>query len=110
VLNRVIGGRQVMCAQLGKLCDMTERTNIRLQVLPFSAGSSLGLEGSFSILHFEEEFLNDLVYTEGPFGQVFQDKKADVTRCERVFDRLVAIAATQQQSLDMVRKYMSSYS
>jgi transcriptional regulator with XRE-family HTH domain len=110
VLNRVIGGRQVMYAQLEKLCDLAERTNIQLQVLPFLAGSSLGLEGSFSILYFEEEFLNDLVYTEGPFGQVFQDKKADFARCERVFGRLAAIAATPQQSLDMVRKHMSSYS
>src|SRR4029077_14394439 len=43
-LHRVIGGRQVMAAQLAKILDVSASPNAKVQVLPFELGSHPALE------------------------------------------------------------------
>jgi transcriptional regulator with XRE-family HTH domain len=50
--QRLVGGPEVMQAQLDHLGKMTKRTNIEIQVLPNSAGAHAGIEGPFAILDY----------------------------------------------------------
>jgi hypothetical protein len=53
ILRRPVGGRVVMAAQLNALVDAGELPNVRLRVVPFTAGLHHGLmTGPFVILRF----------------------------------------------------------
>ncbi|MGW6707862.1 helix-turn-helix domain-containing protein [Streptomyces sp. NPDC054956] len=62
VLHQEIGGREVMRNQLAHLLELRSREWVRVQILPFEAGSHAGLMGSFTLLRFDDD--PDLVYTE----------------------------------------------
>ena len=49
-LHRVVGGSQVMAAQLAKILDMAALPNVMVQVLPFEVGAHPALESNFTIL------------------------------------------------------------
>lgn len=52
VLDREIGGKDVMGAQYERLLELAELPNVMLQVMPGSVGAYRGVIGSFSILQF----------------------------------------------------------
>src|SRR5918997_6329887 len=52
VLQRPVGGEQVMCGQLKRLLADAQRPNITIQVLPFSVGAHRATDGSFVVLAF----------------------------------------------------------
>lgn len=62
VLHRPIGGREVMRRQLAHLLDFVDRRWMRIQVLPFEAGEHASLDGSFTLLRFDDD--PDIIYTE----------------------------------------------
>ncbi len=62
-LRRPYGDREVMRGQLQHLIEVSERSNVRLQVMPFSFGGHSGESGSFTD-RFPESDLSDVVYLE----------------------------------------------
>ncbi|KMS68928.1 XRE family transcriptional regulator [Streptomyces viridochromogenes] len=62
VLHRPIGGREVMRDQLLHLLSLKDERWIRLQVLPFRVGEHASLDGSFTLLRFDDD--PDVIYTE----------------------------------------------
>ncbi len=54
VLHRVVGGPQVMREQFEHLLAMSELPNVTFQIVPFTAGSHVGMRGSFSLLDFPD--------------------------------------------------------
>jgi hypothetical protein len=65
VLDREVGGPQVMKAQLAKLLEMSELPHVSIRIVPRSAGWHFGLEGSFKIMTVDT---GDVVYTEACGG------------------------------------------
>ncbi|MEU8760609.1 helix-turn-helix transcriptional regulator [Streptomyces sp. NPDC048659] len=61
-LYRPIGGRTVMRRQLAHLLDFADNRSVRIQVLPFGAGEHASLDGSFTLLRFDDD--PDIIYTE----------------------------------------------
>jgi transcriptional regulator with XRE-family HTH domain len=59
-LRWLVGGPDVMRAQLKHLIELAERPNIEMQVLPFSVGAHNGTEGTFTILSAPPELENYL--------------------------------------------------
>src|SRR5262249_59280702 len=72
VLRHVVGGRAVMRGQLGRLLELSERSNITIKVLPFAAGVSPYLS-SFVILGFPDPEDTDVVYLERALDQVVNE-------------------------------------
>jgi transcriptional regulator with XRE-family HTH domain len=103
VLHRLIGGRQVMIAQLEHLLELTKRPNITLQILPYRF-SGYAAEGSFTMLRFAEPELPDVVYIEHLSGALYLDKRADAELYGRVFDRLTVNAETPADSRQLLAK------
>jgi transcriptional regulator with XRE-family HTH domain len=91
-LRQRIGGLEVMRAQLAHLLDVVDRRpNVRLRVIPFSAGAHPLLGGGLMVLSFRSPRLGDLVYCENAISGGFTDKRQVIlesTACfAEAFDR-----------------------
>ncbi|MGH3768851.1 MAG: helix-turn-helix domain-containing protein [Pseudonocardiaceae bacterium] len=109
VLHRPVGGEQVMRAQLKRLLDDAQRPNITVQVLPFSVGAHCATGGPFVVLAFPDSDDTDLVYVEGHLGDAYFEKERDVGVYERMFDELVGMCMTAEQSTALVVKFMQDH-
>ena len=103
VLRRPIGGSAVMRAQLKHLIEMSQRPNVTIQIMPFTAGGHAAAGGSFSVLHFAEDDLSDVVYHEQLASAQYLDKQDVVGKYLEVMDRLRLEAATPANSLKTLR-------
>lgn len=102
VLQRQVGGRDVMRRQLSSLWDAAQRPNITLQILPFSAGAHAALLGSFIVLSYEDPADPDVPYSEGPFGDVYPESAGESTRTNVMWNRIVDAALSPQRSAEVI--------
>ncbi|RKN53469.1 XRE family transcriptional regulator [Streptomyces klenkii] len=102
-LRRVIGGREVMREQLGRLLSEAESPQVTVQVLPFSAGAPPATE-SFILLTFAEEA--GVLYEESWTGGRVIDSAAQVAEASAAYDRLRADAMSPVDSLALIKKVM----
>lgn len=102
-LRRPIGGPRAMRAQLKHLIEMSQRPNVTIQVVPFTVGGLAAAGGSFSVLHFAEEELPDVVYIEQLASAQYLVKPDVVDTYLEVLDRLRREAATPADSLGTLK-------
>jgi transcriptional regulator with XRE-family HTH domain len=106
-LIRPIGGVSVMRAQLKHLIEMAQRPNVTIQILPFKAGGHAAAGGPFSVLHFAESDLSDVVYLEQLATAQYLEKPDLVRKYRAVIERLRLEAATPAESLDRLEAMLS---
>jgi transcriptional regulator with XRE-family HTH domain len=97
-LLRTVGSTEIMRKQLEELIIRSRRPNVTVQVIPLDAGAHPGLDSAFEILHLEE--ISDVVHIEGLLGSFFLQSPGDLTRYQRAFDQLRAIALSPRDSRD----------
>lgn len=102
-LRRPYGDREVMRGQLQHLIEISERPNVRLQVMPFSFGGHSGESGAFTILSFPESDLQDVVYLEQLTSALYLDKREDVTQYEQALKELQQDSPGPDESRDLLR-------
>ena len=102
-LRRPYGDREVMRGQLQHLIDISERPNVRLQVMPFSFGGHSGESGAFTILSFPESDLSDVVYLEQLTSALYLDKREDVAQYEQALKELQQDSPGPDESRDLLR-------
>ncbi|MFE2047818.1 helix-turn-helix domain-containing protein [Streptomyces sp. NPDC059459] len=102
-LRRPYGDRGVMRGQLQHLIEMSERPNVRLQVMPFGFGGHSGESGAFTILSFPESDLSDVVYLEQLTSALYLDKREDVTQYETALKELQQDSPGPDESRDLLR-------
>jgi hypothetical protein len=100
-IRRVVGGPDVMRAQLERISAAVQLPNVTVQVLPFRAGAHTAMESIFTVLSFEQAAVQDVVYVEGLVGNIYLERPQDLHRYRTIFERLCGIAldAGQTQSL-----------
>jgi transcriptional regulator with XRE-family HTH domain len=103
-LYRVVGGRDVMDAQLSHLAEMAEHPQVTVRVVPFSRGAHAAESGAFTLLRFPEDELPDIVYVEQLTGALYLDKREDVARHDEALASLAEIALTPAESRERVEK------
>jgi transcriptional regulator with XRE-family HTH domain len=106
-LKRPIGGPSVMRAQLEHLIEMAERPNVTIQILPFKAGGHAAAGGPFSVLHFAESDLTDIVYLEQLATAQYHEKPDMVGKYQTVMERLRLEAATPADTVKRLRAILS---
>jgi transcriptional regulator with XRE-family HTH domain len=72
-LRRVVGGRDVMRAQLQAIEQAMQRPNITISVIPLQAGAYPSLGVPFAILSFHDPRDPDVVLVEGRGERYFED-------------------------------------
>ncbi|MFF9814221.1 helix-turn-helix domain-containing protein [Streptomyces sp. NPDC014006] len=102
-LRRPYGDRAVMREQLQHLIDMSERPNIRLQVMPFSFGGHSGESGAFTVLRFPESDLSDVVFIEQLTSALYLDKPEDVAQYEQALKELQQDSPGPSETRDLLR-------
>jgi hypothetical protein len=86
VLHRLSGmGPSIARGQLQHLLDLTQRVNIELRIVPWSAGMHGGVaSGSFILLHFPRDPISDepleppMAYSDSLTGAMYLTKPAEV--------------------------------
>ncbi|MEU1305057.1 helix-turn-helix transcriptional regulator [Streptomyces shenzhenensis] len=102
-LRRPYGDREVMRGQLQHLIEISERSNVRLQIMPFSFGGHSGESGAFTILSFPESDLSDVVYLEQLTSALYLDKGEDVAQYEHALKELQQDSPGPDESRDLLR-------
>ncbi|MEU9990054.1 helix-turn-helix transcriptional regulator [Streptomyces sp. NPDC048045] len=102
-LRRPYGDRDAMRGQLQHLIDVSQRPNVRLQIMPFGFGGHSGESGAFTILSFPESDLSDVVYMEQLTSALYLDKREDVAQYEQALKELQQDSPGPDESRDLLR-------
>lgn len=104
VLRRLVGGPDVMRAQLEHLLNLADQPTIDLQVLAADSGAHAGAEGTFTVLEYPAEFGGDpgTAYVETRQQGIYYEQPAAVTDYRRVFERLQMQAERPDRSRDLI--------
>jgi transcriptional regulator with XRE-family HTH domain len=101
-LRQLVGGREVMGEQLDHLRKVARMSNVRLQVLPFSAGAHPGMTSAFTVVSFAESGAMDVVYTDTSSSTLWLESERDAAHHSATFDRIARSALAQRASLDLI--------
>lgn len=107
-LHRVIGGPDVMHAQLAHLLHMAEMPHVDVQVVPFSAGSHAGLTAPFVLLDFPDPRDSSIVYVGTIAGSVFFEQEEEVERYNVTYGDLQGSALSTKQSAALIKDVAAS--
>jgi len=108
VLDRTVGGPEVMGPQLRHLVDLVERDNVTLQVLPTAVAVHDGLAGPFRLLDFAEA--RSIGYIEYRNGAVYVQDRDEVEVYNMVAERLSEQALSDSDSADAIRARIAALS
>ncbi|MFM9587806.1 helix-turn-helix transcriptional regulator [Streptomyces scabiei] len=96
-LRRMVGGIGTMRGQLGHIKRLAADEEIRLRVLPLSAGAHASLEDSFVLLGFHDD--EDVLYVAGPGGVLTnRDNREMVAHYQECFEDLTDKALNPEAS------------
>ncbi len=102
-VRRMVGGPAVMRAQLAALTAERDRSNVTIQVLPFTAGEHPAMaSGPFVLLEFPQAADPGVVTAENLTGSLSLDAADDFRQYARTFDFLQAAALGPRESRDML--------
>jgi transcriptional regulator with XRE-family HTH domain len=104
IIRVQVGGSGVMRAQLRRLIDVAERSNVTLQVLPFTTAAHVQPISPFTILEFPDSADPTVVYLEHLTGSLFLETAEEIRRYTVVFDHLRAEALGTSPSIDLIAR------
>ncbi|MGW6154149.1 helix-turn-helix domain-containing protein [Streptomyces sp. NPDC055144] len=96
-LRMQVGGTHVAKAQLQHLTEESERENVTLQVIPFSAGG-YPMAGDSVLYATAPSSHLDTVQVDAPTGAVFFDSPTQLTNFRRRLDAVEQVALSAEQS------------
>ncbi|WP_433345240.1 helix-turn-helix domain-containing protein [Micromonospora sp. CA-111912] len=106
--RRMVGGPEVLHGQLTRLIEESTRSNIQIQLLPYSAG--VGFDGSFVILDFSpmpepypEAAEERMVYVDTLTGALYLDRPAEIAAYAAAHEQLQALALAPKPTRDTLR-------
>lgn len=105
-LRHFVGGREVMRGQLRYLAEVAERHNVSLRVVPASAGGHPGLDGSFLRLRFDDR--PDVVFLTNRTSSLFLEVPSEVSAYDRVIEKLLTVAISEENSVRLVAEMATS--
>ena len=107
-LHRMVGGRQVMAAQLTKILETAALPNVVVQVLPYEVGFHPAVESNFTILELPDR-APGVVFVEGLVGSNYLDRPGDLKRYREIFNRLQSMALNPKETADLIAKHHLDY-
>ena len=100
VLRHRVGGVEVMREQLQHLQAVNEYPNVKLQVLPFTAGAHPAVEGDFVLMLFRADL--GMVYTETATSGLVVQSEVEIRRYSRAYGVLETKALTPARSISLI--------
>lgn len=106
VLDRPVGGPEVMRAQLERLLEFAELPNVFIRVIPKSAGAYIGLGESFQIMSLESR---DIAYVGAFRGGRLVESTAEVREMGLDYERIGTKALSVDDSRALIKQMMEAY-
>jgi hypothetical protein len=107
VLQRPVGGVEVMAGQLVRLAEAAQQPNIVLQVIPLAVGAHQGMSGNFVIADFAEG--PPAVYQDtAARGQIIEDSD-DIAVVTVMWETLKAEALSRSASQELIKEVAKSW-
>jgi transcriptional regulator with XRE-family HTH domain len=89
VVRRLVGGKAVMRRQVHRLIEVSAKTNVTVEIVPFSAGIHPGTLGPFVIYEFPDAADDDTVYLENQQGEfINRDNPEEILAYRERFEQL----------------------
>jgi transcriptional regulator with XRE-family HTH domain len=107
VLLRPVGGSGVFAEQLRHLLELAERDNITVQVIPFEVPVHDGLDGRFTLLHFEEAC--GIGYVESPDGARYVQEQDHVDGFAKRAARIATSALDEAASRESIARHLAAH-
>lgn len=101
-IRRQVGGGVTMRDQLDLLLQVSHRSNVTLQILPFTAGAHPAMQGGFTILGFPEPADPSTVYVEYRQGSLYLEKPDELDTYVLIFNHLRAQASGREESRRLI--------
>ena len=103
-LSRPVGGRQVMRRQLERLLELQELAHVTIQVVPFSVGAHVGMNGPILLLDFETE--PPVLFLDSHTGVLSTAEPTEVRRFELMWEHLRAQTSGPDEGVELIREKM----
>jgi transcriptional regulator with XRE-family HTH domain len=107
VLRREVGGPAVMAEVLRRIAEFGRTRRAIVQVLTFTAGGHMALEGPLKLMSFEDA--PPLAYLQGLGTGRLQDDPAAVAHYELTYNLLGASALSPHKSLALIESVAQDY-
>jgi transcriptional regulator with XRE-family HTH domain len=104
VIRRLAGSRAIMSRQLTRMVDLADLANVTIQVVPFTAGPAPGMRGPFKVVEFDDSPDENVVFLEGPRGDVISDDPEETRSYLETFARITQMALEPSESVSLLRK------
>lgn len=105
-VRRLVGGREVMRAQLEYLLEVGMRPSISVQVVPFSGGAYPAMGRPFTIMAFPEPADPDVVHVTGLTSGLWLEDIEDVHVYNVFFNHLCATALSFEDSAGLITEVL----
>jgi hypothetical protein len=104
VVHRIVGGEDVMRRQLQWMIEVSDRPNVTIEVVPFTAGLLPGIQGQFLIYEFSDAADDDVLYLEDGRGALLsRDSPDEVLSFREEFEQLREASLGPEGSVDFLR-------
>jgi transcriptional regulator with XRE-family HTH domain len=105
VIRRQVGGEDVMRRQVRHLVQVANRKNVTLEVVRFSAGAHVGMEGPFVIFEFPDTEDDDVLYLETSHGElIIRDEPNQIAAYEERLASLRRLSAGPKGSVAFLER------
>ena len=99
-LRYLVGGPEVMRAQLAHLVETAKLPHVTIQVLPYAAGAHPGMGGPFVILSYPES--SDVVYLENLTRSLYLEEDEELEQYNHIYEHLRAAAVRPGDSTGLI--------
>lgn len=112
VLLRPVGGAKVMREQVEHILKLIDIPTVTVQVLPLATGAHVGVEGTFTVLTFPLEMVDDpgVVYTETRVSATYHEQQEQILRYRNTLTRLQVDALKPKESIARLNAFLKGAS
>ena len=86
------------------LVNVSEQSNVTIQVVPFTAGLHPGMKGPFEIVQFADAPDENIVFLETPGGDIISDDQKETQNNMESFNRITDISLGPSDSVERLRE------
>ena len=110
VLQRRVGGPEVMAAQLDKVLQAERDGKATVQVIPFDIGAHAAQDSNFILFEFDDEPTHSpVVFVEGLRANQYLEKPTDVARYREALEYLRDSALSPRDSVRLITEMQKAY-
>jgi transcriptional regulator with XRE-family HTH domain len=104
VIHRQVGSPAITSRQFRHLAEVAELPNVTVHIVPFAAGLHPRMSYPFEVVQFEDTPDENIVFMEGPRGDVIVDDPEESRDYLESFNRIAAVSLSPSASIDLLRE------